>query len=265
MKAAGHGGQVLVTQTTRDLVGGRLGRGFGLKRLGTFRLRDLAEPEVIYQLSHADLPADFPPIRTVAERAGNLPVPVSSFIGRDRELEQTAAALGRARVVTLTGPGGVGKTRMALQAAGQLSRRFGDGAWLAELAPVRDVAGVDDAVAAVFSLTARAGQSALEALVEFLRAKGLLLVLDNCEHLLDRVAMTPAELARRLERSFAVLAAGPRGAVDHHQTLRATIDWSFRLLTEPEQALLGRLAMFAGGAPWRLPRRSAAGTASTPT
>src|SRR6266536_3235324 len=120
VKAAGHGGQVLVTQTTRDLVGGRLGGGFGLKRLGAFRLRDLAEPELIYQLTHADLPAEFPPIRTVAERPGNLPLPVSSFIGRERELEQTAAALGQARVGTLTGPGGVGKTRLASQDAAQV-------------------------------------------------------------------------------------------------------------------------------------------------
>jgi predicted ATPase/class 3 adenylate cyclase len=348
VKAAGHGGQVLVTKTTRDLVGGRLGGGFGLKRLGEFRLRDLAEPEVIYQLTHADLPAGFPPIRTVAERPGNLPLPVSSFIGRGRELEQTAAALGQARVVTLTGPGGVGKTRLALQAAAQVAPRVGDGAWLAELAPVRDPAGVDDAVAAVFSVTTRAGQGTRDALVEFLRAKELLLVLDNCEHLLegaaavagelarscerlvilatsreglgiegehlvpvpsldvpevdadlaaitsaeavrlfaDRAAavkpgfqvtadnaaaaaavvrrldgialaielaaarvpaMTPAELARRLERSFAVLTAGRRGAAARHQTLRAAIDWSFQLLTEPEQALLARLAVFAGG------------------
>jgi predicted ATPase/class 3 adenylate cyclase len=348
VKAAGHGGQVLVTKTTRDLVEGRLGGGFGLRRLGEFRLRDLAEPELIYQVTHADLPADFPPIRTVAERTGNLPLPVSSFIGRKRELEQTAAALGQARVVTLTGPGGVGKTRLALQAAGQVARRFEDGAWLAELAPVRGPAGVDDAVAAVFSVTARAGQSTREALVEFLRTRELLLVLDNCEHLLDGAAalagalqrscerlvilatsreglgidgerlvpvpplevpgagadltaitqaeavrlfaeraaavkpgfevtagnaaavaavvrrldgialavelaaarvpaMTPAELARRLERSFTVLAAGRRGPVEHHQTLPATIDWSFELLTGAEQQLLARLAVFAGG------------------
>jgi predicted ATPase/class 3 adenylate cyclase len=348
VKAAGHGGQVLVTSTTRGLVEGRLGGGFGLKRLGEFRLRDLAEPELIYQLTHADLPADYPPLVMVAERAGNLPAQVSSFIGREHELEQAAAALGQARVVTLTGPGGVGKTRLALQAAEQMAERFADGAWLCELAPVRDPAGVDDAVAAVFSVTARAGQSTREALVELLRSKQLLLVLDNCEHLLagaaaladnlarscerlmilatsrealgidgeqlvpvpplatpgpgadlettvgaeavrlfaeraaavrpgfavtaenaaavaavvrrlDGIAlaielaaartpmMTPAELARRLERSFAVLAAGPRGTVAHHQTLRATIDWSFQLLTEAEQALLTRLAVFAGG------------------
>ena len=348
VKAAAHGGQVLVTKTTRDLAGGQLGGGFGLKRLGEFRLRDLAEPELIYQLTHADLPAGFPPIRTVAERTGNLPVQVSSFIGRENELEQTAAALGRARVVTLTGPGGVGKTRLAVQVAGQVAPRFDDGTWLCELAPVRDPAGVDDAVAAVFSVTARAGQSARETLVEFLRSKQLLLVLDNCEHVLERAAalagdlarsgerlvilatsrealaiegeqlvpvpplavpgagadlaaitqaeavrlfaeraaavkpgftvtaqnaaavaavvrrldgialavelaaarmpaMTVAELARRLERSFAVLAAGWRGAEARHQTLRATIEWSVDLLSGAEQALLARLAVFAGG------------------
>ena len=178
------------------LFGGRLGGGFGLKGLGEFRLRDLTEQELIYQLTHADLPADFPPIRTLAERIGNLPLQVSSFVGRDRELEQTAAVLGQARVVTLTGPGGVGKTRLALQAAGQLSPRFGDGAWLCELAPVRDPAGVDDAVAAVFSLAARAGQSTREALVEFLRGKQLLLVLDNCEHLLAEAAALAGVLQR---------------------------------------------------------------------
>jgi predicted ATPase/class 3 adenylate cyclase len=346
VKAAAHGGQVLVTQATRDLAVGRVGGGFGLKRLGEFRLRDLAEPELIYQLTHADLRADFPPPNTL--HVGNLPVPVSSFIGRERELEQTGAALGQARVVTLTGPGGVGKTRLALQVATQVARRFEDGAWLCELSPVRDRAGVDDAVAAVFSLTARAGQSTREALVEFLRGKQLLLVLDNCEHLIEAAAalaavlawsgerlvilatsreglgidgerlvpvpplgvpgvsadlaaitqaeavrlfaeraaavkpgftltaenaeavaavvrrldgialavelaaarvpaMTVAELARRLERSFAVLGTGRRGAAERHQTLRAAIDWSVDLLAGTEQTLLARLAVFAGG------------------
>src|SRR5215218_7553758 len=106
VRTAGHGGQVLLTKATSDLVAGRLGGGFGLKRLGGFRLRDLAEPELIFQLIHADLPLDFPPIHTVAERTGNLPLQVSSFIGRARELDQTAAALGEARLVTLTGPAG---------------------------------------------------------------------------------------------------------------------------------------------------------------
>ena len=147
---------------------------------------------------------------TVAERTGNLPLQVSSFIGRARELDQTAAALGEARLVTLTGAGGVGKTRLALQVAGQVSPRFGDGAWLCELAPVRDVAAVDDAVAAVFSVTAPAGLSTQEALVEFLRGKQLLLVLDNCEHLLEGAAALAGVLQRSCER-LVILATSREG------------------------------------------------------
>jgi predicted ATPase/class 3 adenylate cyclase len=349
LMAAAHGGQIVMSDATEALVRSELPDGATLIDLGEHRLSDLAGPMRIFQLAHPDLPREFAALRLLDAVAGNLPLQVSSFIGRARELKRTAAALGEARVVTLTGVGGVGKTRLALQAAGQVLPRFGDGAWLCELAPIRDPAGVDDAVAAVFSMTAaRAGQSTGEALVEFLRTKELLLVLDNCEHLLARAAalagvlqrscerlailatsreglgiegerlvpvpplvvpgadadlettidaeavrlfaeraaavkpgfqvtaenaaavaavvrrldgialaielaaarvpmMTPAELARRLDRSFAVLAGGRRGAAGHHQTLRATIDWSFELLAGPEQALLGRLAVFAGG------------------
>jgi class 3 adenylate cyclase len=210
VRAAAHGGQVLVTKATRDLVDGRLSSGLGLKRLGEFRLRDLAEPELIFQLTHAELPVDFPPIDTLPEGTGNLPLQVSSFIGRARELEQTAAALGEARIVTLTGAGGVGKTRLALQVAGQVAARFHDGAWLCELAPVRDSAGVDDAVAAVFSVTAPAGQSTQDALVEFLCSKQLLLVLDNCEHLLEPAAALAEVLQRSCER-LAILATSREG------------------------------------------------------
>jgi class 3 adenylate cyclase len=152
VKAAAHGGQVLVTSTTRGLVAGRLGGGFGLQRLGEFRLRDLAEPELIYQLTHPDLPAEFPPLVTVAERTGNLPVPVSSFIGRDRELEQIAAALGQARLVTLSGPGGVGKTRLAVAVGERLRDRFAAAVVFVPLAAVTDprlvLAGVACAVGA---------------------------------------------------------------------------------------------------------------------
>ena len=118
--------------------------------------------------------------------------------------------LGEARVVTLTGAGGVGKTRLALQAAGQVLPRFADGAWLAELAPVRDPARLDDAVAAVFSVTARAGQGTREALVEFLRGKQLLLVLDNCEHLLQGAAALAGVLQRSCER-LVILATSREG------------------------------------------------------
>jgi len=348
LMAAAHGGQIVMSEATAALVRSGLPGGAALEDLGEHLLPGLTGSTRVFQIADPRLPQAFPTLRPSDADAGNLPLQVSSFIGRGRELEQTATALGEARVVTLTGVGGVGKTRLALQVAGQMVPRFADGAWLCELAQVRDAAGVDDAVAAVFSVTARAGQSTREALVDFLRSKELLLVLDNCEHQLagaaalavvlerscprlvilatsreglgiegerlipvpsmvtpgvdadleaivdaeavrlfaDRAAavkpdfrvteenataiaavcrrldgvalaielaaarvpaMTPAELARRLDRSFAVLAGGRRGAVARHQTLRAAIDWSYQLLDEPEQALLGRLAVFAGG------------------
>ena len=185
VKAAAHGGQVLVTRTTRDLVEGRLGSGFGLKRLGEFRLRDLAGPELIYQLTHADLPADFPPIRTLAERTINLPVQVSSFIGRARELEQTVAALGQARLVTLTGPGGVGKTRLAVAVGERLRDRFAAGVVFVPLAAVTDpglvLAGIGRAVGADLAGTG----SPLEALVEQFGDGAWLLILDNLEQVVS--------------------------------------------------------------------------------
>jgi len=136
----------------------------------------------------------------VAERTGNLPVQVSSFIGRARELEQTAAALTGARVVTLTGPGGVGKTRLALQTAAQIAPRYGDGAWLGELAPVREPRRGGRRGRCGVLGDRRAGQSTRDSLVEFLRAKELLLVLDNCEHLLAEAAALAGVLQRSCER-----------------------------------------------------------------
>jgi predicted ATPase len=282
---------------------------------------------------------------------------VSSFIGRDTELARTDKALHEARAVTLTGVGGVGKTRLALQAAAVALPRFPGGAWLVELAGVRDPAGVANAVATTLDVSARGGKSVDEALVDFLRLKRLLLLLDNAEHLLEAVAelvdvlerscpglvvlvtsreglalegervlpvpalaappgtpveaaaaadavrlfteraqavdpefglseanvapvvelcrrldgvplaielaaaritaMTPAELARGLDRRFAMLAGGRRRAVQGHQTLRAAIDWSYELLTVAERRLLARLAVFAAAAPARPPSRCA--------
>ena len=141
VKAAAHGGQVLVTKTTRDLVEGRLGGGFGMKRLGEFRLRDLSQPELIYQLTHADLPPDFPPIHTLAER-GPRPLPggTTSLVGREQAIGELAGLLGQpgVRLVTLTGPGGVGKTRLAVAAGERLRGRFGTGIVFVPLDSVTD-------------------------------------------------------------------------------------------------------------------------------
>jgi predicted ATPase/class 3 adenylate cyclase len=196
VRAAAHGGQVLVTKTTRDLTGGRLGGGFGLRRLGEFRLRDLAEPELIYQLTHADLPSDFPPIRTLADRTTNLPVQVSSFIGRARELEQIAAALDQARLVTLTGPGGIGKTRLAVAVGEQLRDRFEAGVAFVPLAAVTDPGLVLDGVARAVGAGLGGAGSPVQALAEWFGDGRWLLILDN----LEQVVSAAAELGELLAR-----------------------------------------------------------------
>jgi predicted ATPase/class 3 adenylate cyclase len=196
MKAAAHGGQVLVTRATRDVVQGRLGGGFGLKRLGEFRLRDLAEPELIYQLTHGDLPAGFPPIRTVAQRTSNLPVQVSSFIGRERELEQAAAAVGQARLVTLTGPGGIGKTRLAVAVGDRLGDRFAAGVVFVPLAAVTDPGLVLADVGRAVGAGLGGAGSPLHALAEWFGGDRWLLILDN----LEQVVSAAGELGELLAR-----------------------------------------------------------------
>jgi predicted ATPase/class 3 adenylate cyclase len=190
LTAIGHGGQVLLSLATAEALGDA---GPALVDLGEHRLRDLDRPMHVFQVGEGVFPA----LRSLDSFLGNLPFQVSSFVGRDRELVRGVEALGSSRVVTLTGVGGVGKTRLALQLAAEMLPRFRDGAWLVELALVRDPERVTDAVASVFGVSARTGLSIGETLVEFLRTKQMLLVLDNCEHLLDVVA----DLVERIERS----------------------------------------------------------------
>jgi predicted ATPase/class 3 adenylate cyclase len=197
VKAAAHGGQVLVTKTTRDLVEGRLGSGFGLQRLGEFRLRDLAEPELIYQLTHASLPAEFPPLTTLAERTSNLPAQLSSFIGRDGELSELRALVASSRLVTLTGPGGCGKTRLGLQLAAELADGSGDGVWLVDLAVVTGEDAVASAIAQALGMTEQPGRPTLETLLDALAPQAMLIVLDNCEHLIGGCAKTADAVLRR--------------------------------------------------------------------
>jgi predicted ATPase len=184
-------------------VEGRLGGGFGLKRLGEFRLRDLAEPELIYQLTHADLPADFPPIRTLAERTGDLPVQVSSFIGRERELEQAAAALGQARLVTLTRPGGIGKTRLAVAVGEQVRDRFA-GMVFVPLAAVTAPALVLASVARAVGAGLGGAGSPLQVLAEWFGGDRWLLILDNLEQVVSAAGDLGELLARC--RGVAILA-----------------------------------------------------------
>jgi len=157
VKAAAHGGQVLLTKATHDLVEGRLGGGFGLMRLGEFRLRDLSEPELIYQLTHADLPPDFPPLNTI--RAGNIPLQVTSFVGRSGELRAVAQALTTSRLVTLTGVAGVGKTRLSIEVGRRAAGEYPDGCWFCDLTPARDENAVLRIIAAVLGAAPRPGLS----------------------------------------------------------------------------------------------------------
>jgi len=219
LMAAAHGGQVVVSGATEALVRDQLPDGLGLVDLGEHRLRDLGRPTRVFQLGRAGCREDFPPLRSLDAFPGNLPAQVSSFVGRRAEVSRVAAALGESRVVTITGVGGVGKTRLALQVAADLLPRYREGAWLVELAPVRDPVGVVDAAAAVFHLTNRAGQSPEDSLIELLAQKQLLLVLDNCEHLLGSVARLVARIERACPR-VVVLATSREGmAIDGEQLI----------------------------------------------
>jgi predicted ATPase/class 3 adenylate cyclase len=197
LMAAGHGGQALVSGATELLVRDDLPEGCGLVDLGEHRLRDLARPLRIFQLTGPGLRREFPPLRTLEAFAGNLPVQFSSFVGRAGELAELAAALRRSPLVTVTGAGGVGKTRLALQAAADQLPSFGDGAWLCELAAAGDAEAMARAVLAALRVQPRAGLSVAGSIVEFLRTRSaLLLVLDNCEHLLGPAAALAADILR---------------------------------------------------------------------
>ena len=198
LMAAGYGGQVLLSEVTRGLVRDALPPNTSLLGLDQHRLKDLGRPEQVFQLLHPSLPADFPRLRSLDNPAlpNNLPQQVSSFIGREREIAEVKALLGKTRLLTLTGAGGGGKTRLSLQVAADLLTGDGDGVWLVELAALADPALVPQAVADVLGIKEGAGQPIQRTLVEALKAKRLLLILDNCEHLVVACASLAADLLR---------------------------------------------------------------------
>jgi len=328
LRAAAHGGQMLVSRATRDLVLPHLQGGLELRDLGEHRLRDLRTAERIYQLGAPGLASDFAPILTLSDRTSNLPVQTTSFVGRDDELRMTKELVSRHRVVTLLGAGGSGKTRLALQAAAAMTGDFPDGTWLVGLAALSDADLVASQVAAALRLA--------ELDIETLRPKTLLIVLDNCEHLVEACArvvarlvegcpgiavlatsreplnvpgeqlmrlpalkvedavqlfderaalvradfvqswlddpaieaicrrldgiplaielaaarvraMTPAEVLERLQDRFTLLRSKGPALPERHQTLRATVAWSYDLLTHAEQSIFRQLSVFSGG------------------
>ena len=179
-----HGGQILLSQTMADLLRGEA-TGVTLRDMGLHQLKGLADPERILEVVAADLPSDFPPLQSLNSIPNNLPIQLTSFVGRDRELSELHRLLPSTRLLTLTGSGGTGKTRLSLQVAADLCReaaapRLPDGIWFIELAPLSDPALLPLTIATVLGVREEQGRPLMATLLDWLRPRELLLILDNC-------------------------------------------------------------------------------------
>jgi predicted ATPase/class 3 adenylate cyclase/DNA-binding CsgD family transcriptional regulator len=333
-----HGGQTVLSGATEQLVVDWLPADAWLTDLGTHPLRDLPRPERVIQLCHPDLRNEFPPLRTPKSvGTHNLPVQLTTFVGRGAQIDDVRTLLADDRLVTLTGAGGAGKTRLAAEIAARIAGEFRDGAWYVDLAPITHPPVVPVAVSRALGLPDQPGSSTMDTLVRFVGDRQMLVVLDNCEHLLNATAslaielvagcpelrllatsrepigvpgevtflvpslsladeaielfadrarrvrpdftvtddnaatvteicrrldgmplaielaaarvraLSPDEIVGSLHDRFRLLTGGARTAVRRQQTLRASVDWSHALLTEPERILFRRLGVFLGG------------------
>ncbi|MBK7975157.1 MAG: tetratricopeptide repeat protein [Deltaproteobacteria bacterium] len=231
LMSAGHGGQVLVTQATYELVRDRLPHGVSLRDLGEKRLRDLNRPEHVHELVIADLEHDFPALKTLDAIPNNLPVQLTHFIGRERSLAELTELLARSRLVTLTGSGGAGKTRLSLQLGGELLERFSHGVWFVELAPIADEREIAQAVATALGIVVAPGRPVLEVLAARLAGEERLVIVDNCEHVVHAAAEVVSSL----------LAASPRSRViaTTREPLRVPGEATYRVpslaMVDPEE------------------------------
>ena len=240
--AIAHGGQVVCSQSTAAVIGAS-GR---LRPLGEHRLRDLGEPEQVFQVGDGS----FPPLRSVGGRSTNLPAARTSFVGRERELKAVLDAIGHSRLVTLTGVGGVGKTRLALEAATSALFEMPDGAWLVELGAVVDAEAVPDVTASALGVLPRPGESAWDAVIAYLRNRRLLLIVDNCEHLIEAIALRIDDVLRS-SPGVAVLATSREAlALDGEQIVPIPTftdsDDAVRLLIERALTVQPDLALTPG-------------------
>ena len=191
--AVAHGGQVLLSQTTHDLVESELPEDVTFRDLGEHRLKDLRQPKHLYQLVIAGLPFDFPPLKSLNLASNNLPLQLTSFIGREKEIAEVSQAISEYRLVTLMGPGGSGKTRLALQVATEMIEQFQDGVFFVALAPITDSGLVPSTIAQTLGISETAGRSITASLKDYLQSKSLLLVLDNFEQVIPAAPLV-AEL-----------------------------------------------------------------------
>lgn len=191
-----HGGQILVSGVCADLISNEVREQISLRDLGTHRLRDLAEPEHIFQLCAPDLPQDFDALRSTEVLPNNLPLQLTSFVGREGDLTTIKDQLKKSRLVTLVGSGGVGKTRLALQAGAGLLERFLDGVWLVELATISEAALIPHVLASALNVRDTTERPILDSVLTALAHKSTLIILDNCEHLIEEVARVADALLR---------------------------------------------------------------------
>jgi len=199
LMSIGHGGQVLISGAVEHALHDALPSGATLVDLGLRRLKDLTQPEQVWQLVMTGLPHEFPPLNSLDARANNLPVQLTNLLGRERDLEEVKSLIGSHRLLTLSGAGGIGKTRLAVQAGADLIDRYPDGVWFADLAPISDPQLVASVVAKVVGIAQTEQRRVDEAIPQWLKRKQLLLILDNCEHVIQAAA----------ELAAAVLGAAP--------------------------------------------------------
>jgi predicted ATPase/class 3 adenylate cyclase len=199
LEATGHGGQVVMSRATAELLADDLPDGTSLRDLGEHRLKDLGRPERIFQLDITGIDTEFPPLRSLDNRhlSNNLPAQFSGFIGRNAEQAELAELIDQSRLVTVTGPGGAGKTRLALQVAADLVDGSGDGVWFVDLAPLSDPDLVAASVANALGVSEQPSRPVVQTLAESLGQRRLLILLDNCEHVLDASLATADALLRQ--------------------------------------------------------------------
>ncbi len=192
--SVGHGGQILLSQTTYDLLKDKGYNEIELRDMGEQRLKDIFQPQHLFQVVAPDLLSDFPPLTTIEVLNHNLPSQLTSFIGREGELEEARKLLSATRILTFIGPGGTGKTRLSLQVAAEQIAEFRNGVWLIELAPLVNSTYIISTIASTFKLREVQGVPLMETVINYLRGKQLLLILDNCEHLIEACAKISGEL-----------------------------------------------------------------------
>lgn len=230
LRSLGHGGQTLVSQATAELVADGLPNGAHLTALGVHRLRDLSRPERVFQLDHVELPSQFPALRSLEHLPNNLPASLSSFVGRVRELQQVGELLHGTRLLTLTGAGGSGKTRLALQVAADDAERYPGGVWFVDLSSTMNQSEVGARVAAAMGVREDPHRPVVDVIAENVDSR-VLFLLDNCEHVVDAAAALVEQLLAHIPD--AVVLATSREALD----VPGEVTWGVPPMTLPPPEL----------------------------